>query len=49
MREHAVYDVLDGGMSMIATAVVWGVQIAGLERVVQVAVAERNANSEGTS
>lgn len=47
VREHAVSDVLDGGMSMIGAADLWGRQVADLERWVQAAVAERNADGEG--
>lgn len=48
VREHAVRDVLDGGMSMIGAAVLWGMPVADLERWVQVAIAERDADGEGT-
>lgn len=49
VREYAVSDVLDGGMSMIGAAVLWGVQVADLELWVQTTVAERAADAEGTA
>lgn len=49
VRKYAVRDVVDGGMSMIGAAVLWGVQVADLERWVQVAIAERDSDTEGKS
>lgn len=48
-REHAVADVLDGGMSLIGAAVLWGIPVAVLEPWVNAALAEREADAEGTA